>query len=400
MVMVRDFHIRDTCRLCSGNLRKVLDPGPTPLANEYPTAPIQGGQDLFPLFLAQCVECSHVQLPVVVDPDRLFRNYVYQSSTSPVFREHLARFALDVQPAVAGGLVVEIGSNDGTLCAEYRKLGFQTLGVDPARNLVDAANAGGLDTIPEFFSVQVARDILAKHGPADLIVANNVFAHADDLKGITLGVLELLSARGIFVFEVGYLPDMIARGLYRLIYHEHLSFHHLNALSAFFDGFGLTLFDAHRIPTQGGSVRCFVGLKDEKHTPAVWTDRADDLGRLERRAALDASRLSQKIADDKARIHRILRELRTAGKTVAGYGAPAQLTTTMYALGLGRQDVDFIVDDNPLKQGRYTPGHFIPIVGPDQLYARNPDACLIFSVNFAADIRYRHAAYEGLWVEL
>lgn len=436
----RQFTIRQTCRLCDGNIRRVLTLPDTPLANEYPAEVMLGGQDTFPLFLTQCVDCQHVQLPVVVDPDRMFRDYAYRSGTSRIFREHLRKFAEDVQPAqnayckvcfckegttrvtrglhpggfgymyncscglyytrdtAPTGLVVEIGSNDGTLLAQYRKLGFKALGVDPARNLVDAANAGGDDTIPEFFGVAVARDILAKHGPADLIVANNVFAHADDLKGITQGVAELLSARGRFVFEVGYLPDMIERGIYRTIYHEHLSFHHVKALSAFFDRFALTLFDAHRVPTQGGSIRCFLGPKDEKYTPGVWSDRAHELSELETPAALDASRLATNIANDKARIRRKLDELRADGRTVCGYGAPAQLTTTMYALGLTRQDVDFIVDDNPAKVGRSTPGLFVPIVGTGELYARKPDACIIFSANFADDIRERHAGYEGEWV--
>jgi len=390
-----DFHTRETCRLCEGALRKVLELPDTPLANEYPAAPIDGGQDTFPLFLAQCVDCGHVQLPVVVNPERLFRDYAYQSGTSPVFRKHLEDFARDVQPKV-GGLVVEIGSNDGTLLAEYKRRSFRVLGVDPARNLVDAANAKGLDTLCAFFDVATAREIVAKHGHADLIVANNVFAHANNLKEIAQGVAELLAPCGRFVFEVGYLPDMIDRGIYRTIYHEHLSFHHLQALQRFFIRIGLVLVDAKRVATQGGSIRCTVKRASQNHASV----RLGWFCAEETRGNLDASKLARRIADDKARTRRQLDDLRAVGKTVAGYGAPAQLTTTMYALGLTRQEIDFVVDDNPAKVGRFTPGLFVPIVGVDQLYARNPDACLIFSGNFAANIRERHDKYEGLWIEI
>ncbi len=405
--MVREYEVRGDCRLCSGALELVLDLGDTPLANEYPTAPIEGGQDTFPLYLTQCQDCGHVQLPVIVDPERLFRNYAYQSATSPVFRQHLAEFAVDVQPAKPGGLVVEIGSNDGTLLGEYRRLGYRVLGVDPARNLVDAANAGGLDTIPEFFSVPVARDILAKHGPADLVVALNVFAHADDLAGITQGISELLAPGGQFVFEVGYLADVIANGLYRVIYHEHLSYHSVKPLVKFFERFGLTLRDVRRVSTQGGSIRCTVEKGQTPKSEALWAYLD-----YESKSQMNVAWLAELIKSDKAKLRAKLDQLKAAGKVVCGYGAPAQLTTTCYTMGITRDDVAFIVDDNPNKQGRYTPGLFIPIIPPGAIVGmlwgggtptprlREPDACIIFSANFAADIRARHPGFRGEWVEL
>ncbi len=397
-----DYRTRPDCRLCSGALEVVLDLGSTPLATEYPAAPIEGGQDVFPLFLSRCLDCGHVQLPVIVDPERLFRDYAYQSATSPVFREHLAEFAVDVQPAKPGGLVVEIGSNDGTLCAEYRKLGFQTIGVDPARNLVASAEARGLHTIPEFFGISVARDILAKHGPADLIVALNVFAHADDLAGITQGISELLAPGGSFVFEVGYLPDVIAGGLYRVIYHEHLSYHSVKPLVKFFERFGMTLKDVRRVPTQGGSIRVTVEKGHAPKSESVWLYADSE-------THLNVGWLAEVIKSDKAKLRLKLDQLKAAGKVVCGYGAPAQLTTTCYALGITRDDVSFIVDDNPLKQGRYTPGLFVPIVAPDAIIGmrwnggcvmNEPDACIIFSANFAQDILKRHAEFRGEWIEL
>jgi len=391
-----DCTIRIQCRLCSGSLSTVLELPSTPLANEYPEAPISGGQDVFPLYLARCNDCGHVQLPVVVNPERLFRDYAYQSGTSPVFREHLRKFAADVIPSKIGGFVVEIGSNDGTLLDEYRARGYKVLGVDPARNLVELCNRRGLDAIAEFFNPATARDILAKYGPADLIVANNVFAHSDDLTEIVQGVSMLLATRGSFVFEVGYWPDQVSKRTWSTVYHEHLSMHALRPLQSFLQKNALRMVDAMRVPTQHGSIRVSaVPLAPNDKTPWKVTPRCADMLIAEGTEATDAGVLSSAIAESRVHIRQKLDALKSAGKVVCGYGAPAQLTTTCYALGITAEDIAYICDDNPLKVGRYTPGRFIPIQPDYWLY--EADACVIFSGNFAEDIMKRHADYKGEW---
>ena len=403
------YAIRFDCRLCRGVVKISLDMGMQPLANSYPTERIEGGQEHFPLYLSTCQSCGHVQLPVVVNPELLFRDYAYVSSTSPVFVQHLKDFARDVQPVCAGldtgagysmparadKFIVEIGSNDGTLLREYARLGYSVLGVDPARNLSFIAMTRGVPTVVDYFEERVAR-LVGEQRKADLIIALNVFAHADDLAGIARAVKELLAPGGLFALEVGYLPDMIERGLYRLAYHEHASFHHLTALALFFERHGLELFDAHRVPTQGGSVRCFV-----RHANAGWRSaRLTELLAAETPGAINVAQLATRIHEDRERIQAKLAEWRAQGKTVAGYGAPAQLTPLMYALRMTDQDVQFICDDNPIKQGRFTPGLFIPIVHPDELVKRQPDVCLVFSSNFADDIRTRNQGFLGEWVNV
>lgn len=383
-----DFHVRDSCRLCSGSLTTVLELPDTPLANEYPEAPIVGGQDLFPLYLARCNDCGHVQLPVVVNPERLFRDYAYQSGTSPVFREHLWKFASDVIPSKIGGFVVEIGSNDGTLLDEYRARGYKCLGIDPARNLVELCNRRGLNAVAEFFNPTTARHILADHGPADLIVANNCLAHADNLAEIFEAIALLLAPQGELVFEVGYLHDAIENGLYRVVYHEHTSYHTINPLHRFCARFGLAIKWAERVKTQGGSIRLCVGhARNRGFMPLVPEHERSDVDSLARR-----------IDQDRIDIRQKLDKLKAAGKVVCGYGSPAQLTTTCYALGITAEDIAFVCDDNHAKVGRYTPGRFIPIVSPENL--RGSDACVIFSGNFADDIKRRHAEYRGQWIEI
>lgn len=394
-----DYHIRNDCRLCSGPLTCVLELPDSPLANEYIKEP--GPQESFPLFLSRCDHCGHVQLPVVVNPERLFREYAYQSGTSPVFRKHLREFAAatapdhsDMPPLSKRKLIVDIASNDGTLLDCYSPTFYRRLGVDPARNLAELASAKGVDTLREFFTPTLAREIVATHSKAHLVTALNVFAHVDDLNSFAAGVAELLHEDGVFVFEVGYLPDVIERGLYRVIYAEHLSYHNLAPLVPFFARHGMWISRAERVNMQGGSIRVHV----EKGQPKG--PGPDMLIALETPEALDVSRLASRIEQDRKLIRAQLALIKAQGATICGYGAPAQLTTTCYTLGLTADDIAFIVDDNPLKVGRFTPGLNIPIVPTSELYERKPDACVVFSANFASDIMARHSKFEGEWVLL
>ncbi len=387
-----DYRERTTCRLCGGGLTRVLDLPRTPLANELTKRP-DPEQDTFPLYLARCVDCTHVQLPVVVNPVRLFRNYVYQSSTSPVFFRHLEDFARDVKPVRSGGFVFEIGSNDGTLLSQYKALGYHVLGCDPAKNIADIAEELGVPTLHQFFGRHTLANWSFHNRKPDLILALNVFAHADGLGEIAECVSELLADDGQFVIECGYLPDMISHGVFRVVYHEHLSYWHIGPMFSFLKAHGLHLYDAHRVPTQGGSMRYFASKETRRPT-----DRLRALLDSETPESCDVSRLAKRIETDKSELRELLDEAHAAGKTVCGYGAPAQLTTTAYAIGLKRDDVAFIVDDNPLKQCMYTPGLGWPIVPTSALIDKKPDVCVLFSANFATDIINRHPDFEGEWV--
>ena len=392
------YRIRTNCRLC-GTPRDTMKPpaldlGSTPLANELLSSTALP-QDLFPLYLVTCERCGHVQLPVVANPERLFCNYVYQSSTSETFTSHLKEFASTVK-AREGAFVVEIGSNDGTLLKEYKARGCEVLGVDPASNIADIAeNKNGVPTVRAFFGRETLANWNLVGRKADLILALNVFAHADDLGEIVEGVAGLLADDGRFVFEVGYLPSVIERGLYRVIYHEHLSYHHLAPLLPFFERYGLEVYDAERVNTQGGSVRVSVGWRDKRPRTA---DLVKLLAEEQKPGALDVGKLATRIKDDRESLRFELDEAQAAGKKVCGYGSPAQLVTTAYALGLSHSDIAYVCDDNPLKVGKYTPGLFWPIVPTSALYDGGASVCVIFSANFAGEIVNRHASWEGDWV--
>ncbi len=405
-----DCHVRDDCRLCGGSLTKVLDLLETPPANEFVSHDVPWAkivQDTFPLFLSVCSDCGHVQLPVVVDPRRLFRNYVYVSGTSSVFVDHFRRYAEDMVSRCGlrpGDLVVDVGSNDGTLLSFFRAAGMRVLGVDPARAIAADATARGVPTIAEFLTPALADKIVREHGRAKLVTANNVFAHADDLREVAVACASLLDDLGAFSFEVSYLPSVVRGTLFDTIYHEHVSYHHLAPLIPFLGSAGLPVIDAELVDTHGGSIR--VLSRRASFTPGLSVRArgilADEVssGYVVRNLLGNNSppgpmeRLDESIRRLASELKGLLLEARTAGKTVAGFGAPAKVTTLMHRFQLGREDIDFIVDDSPLKQGLFTPGKYVPVLAPSALYERRPDYVVILAWNFAEPIMLAHRRFS------
>ena len=392
---------RADCRLCgSRRLTLVLALTPTPPANAFvPARAKDTPQACFPLDVFFCEECHHVQLLDVVDPRILFENYVYVSGTSPVLVRHFedyARAALERFRPAPGSLVVDIGSNDGTLLEFFRRRGLKVLGVDPARDIAAAATACGIETWAEFFTPTAAARIRAERGKASIVAANNVFAHADDLAEIVDGVRALLAPDGVFVFEVSYLVDVYEKTLFDTVYHEHLAYHSVEPLVRFFAARGMEFFAAERIDSHGGSLRGFVQIKDG---PRSKDGSVDALIALEKSLALDRAAtlaaFARKIETVRDSLRALLLDLKAQGKRIAGFGAPAKATTLMYHFGLGPDLVGFIVDDSPLKQGLYTPGLHVPVVAPDVLYANRPNYLLILAWNFARPIMAKHARFAA-----
>jgi SAM-dependent methyltransferase len=395
----RDSHRRASCALCdSSHLEHVLALEPSPPANSFvPFDRLDVLQQKFPLDLAICRDCNHVQLLDVVDPRFLFEDYVYVSGTSRVFVDHFRRYAADTTELLGiapGDLVVDIGSNDGTLLRFFQALGCRVLGIDPARSIADAASESGVETLTEFFTPEVAREIRDSRGAARLITANNVFAHAEDLGGILDGVRALLAADGVFVFEVSYLADVYEKTLFDTIYHEHLSYHSVGPLEKFFAANAMQLIDVLRVPSHGGSIRGFA-----QHAQGKRPIRrsVQDLIELESQLMLDRPATFESFA---ARIDRLKGELRallsqikSKGACVSGFGAPAKATTLLHHFQLGTDFLDFIVDDSPLKQGLFTPGHHIPVVSPAMLDERHPDYLVVLAWNFAESIIASHSGY-------
>lgn len=392
---------RTDCRLCgSHQLTQVLSLGFTPLANEFVGADQAGKpQDRFPLNVHLCQACGHAQLLDVVDPERLFRRYVYVSGTSPVFVEHFRRYAaemLRLTGMAPGSRVMEIGSNDGTLLKFFKDAGMRVLGIDPAQTIADDATKRGIDTLSEFFDLALAQRLRREGWEASLIAANNVFAHADDLHGMVEGVAHLLHREGLFVFEVSYLADVIEKGLFDTIYHEHLSYHTVKPLTRMFQRHGMELIDAMRVDTHGGSLRGVAKRKDGRwpRQPGVaqLMERETSMG-LFAPAAYQA--FFARIERRKEELMTLLRRLKQEGRRIAGFGAPAKATTLMCHFGLGPDVIECLIDDSPWKQGLYSPGYHLPVASSAALYdaARRPDDVVILAWNFAESIMATHRAF-------
>lgn len=376
----------------------VLPMQPSPIADAYVPAERLGEvQEYYPLDLYLCLDCGHAQNVDVVNPEIVFRDYIYVTSSSLGLVEHFRRYAEEVTQRFAvpaGSLVVEIGSNDGTLLRFFRDKGMRVIGVDPARDIAAAATREGLTTLPEFFTSALAGQIRAEYGSAEIVAANNVFAHADNLGDIASGIRDLLSETGVFVFEVSYLVDIVDRFLFDTIYHEHLSYHSIAPLARFFDSLGMELFDIWRNPSKGGSIRGFARRKRANASPVAAIVHELIRAEGERGMATPApfKRYATEIAARKRKLLEFLDEKISKGAAVAGYGASTTVTTLIFQFDLARR-LAFIADDNPRKHNRFSPGAHIPVLPSDELYVRKPEYCVILAWNYAQPISDRHPRY-------
>ena len=354
-------------------------------------------QESYPLALYQCRACGHVQLLDVVDPSVLFNHYVYVSGTNPSFVAHFVQYAKDMMALLRlqpGDRVLDVGSNDGVGLRPYKEAGMAVLGVDPAEGIARNATASGIPTERDFFTHSLSRRLRNLHGEFRLVTANNVFAHSDDLADMAMGVKHLLAADGLFVFEVAYLVDMLEKATFDLCYSEHTSMHHVAPLVGFFRRHGLELVRVQHVSTHGGSIRCFVQHENGPLEPDGSVEQF-----VKREEALGVGTQApfrgffQEIRAAKADAMKWLREQKAAGRTVAGLGAPAKATTLMHYFGMDRSVVDFIMDPNPLKQGKYSPGYHVPIVGEERMKSDPPDVCILFAWNLADNIIPKHEDY-------
>ncbi|MEQ1857945.1 MAG: class I SAM-dependent methyltransferase [Longimicrobiales bacterium] len=386
------YHRRPTCRGCGGgDLVCVLELGPQPLANAFPTSPAAfAGEARYPLDLCVCGDCFLVQILDVVDPEVLFREYLYVSGTSRTMNEHFAGYAAHVLDLLELGpedLAVEVASNDGSLLKHFRDAGTRVLGIEPARNVTELSRAIGLETMNEFFDAECAKTARERYGPAAVVMANNVFAHVDEPSGFLVGCRTMLGEGGYVIIEVPYLADMLERLEYDTIYHEHLSYFSITALLPLFARSGLSIVRIDHHPVHGGSLRIHAKRREDEpeHSAPV-------LEMAEREAAgglrgMDAySDFGAAVARSRDELNELLDGYRRAGKRVVGYGASAKGNTLLNYCRIGPDTLGYVVDRNPLKVGRFTPGTHIPVRDVDILEAQVPDAILVLAWNYADEI--------------
>ena len=394
-------HRRTTCRACGGTrLRSFLSLGPTPLANGFLRSEEEfAAEPTFPLDVFLCENCSLVQLLDIVDPEILFRDYVYVTGTSSTMAEHNALYADDVVKHVdarAGELVVEVASNDGSLLRRFQPFGLRTLGVEPASNIATIAREAGVPTVGEFFNLETAVSVRAEQGAARAVIANNVLAHVDDTLDFLGGCRELVDDDGRVIVEVPYLRDLLERLEYDTIYHEHLCYFSVTALMCVFGAAGLSIERVDRVPVHGGSLRIYAARREElaQHGPQA-VEMAAEEAQLGLTSPARFEAFARDVEANRERLLELLTGLREEGDTLAAYGAPAKGNTLLNYCGIGPELLPFTVDKSDLKVGLYTPGMHLPVRPTSALAEERPDYTLILAWNFAPEITHQEAAYRA-----
>ena len=382
----------EACRLCgSGTLPRLIDFGAVALGNNLQQdADAARAAAAYPLELHRCAACGHFQLGHAVAPEILYAtNYTYLSGIGASFIKHFdayADWAVDACSLEVGDLVVDVGSNDGTCLKAFQARGMMVCGVDPAPMAAKIANESGVETLNAFFDRASVDEIKACHGAADFITSHNVLAHVNDLAATFADIHELLKDGGFFAFEVGYFHEVLRTGCFDTIYHEHLDYHHAGPLMRHLTGLGFSVEELSVNSVQGGSIRLLLRK----------TGRGDISPAAER--FLVAERASilydenflrswrQKIETSMVEFHALVRRRADTGASIAGFGAPTKATLLMKVAGIGGDEIAYVVEDNPLKTGRFLPGSAVPIMLTAELFRAPPDVLVIFAWNFASDI--------------
>ena len=383
---------RPACRFCRTPLPEpFVDLGMSPLCERFLRADqLDEMEPFYPLRVYVCERCWLVQLSEYVSPDEIFTEYAYFSSYSTSWVEHARRYAEAMIDRLGLGnedLVVELGSNDGYLLRHFVDRGVPVLGIDPAANVAEAARANGVSTLTRFFGRDVADELVADGRRASLIAGNNVLAQVPDINDFVAGIARLLAPSGLVTIEVPHLLRLLEGRQFDTIYHEHFSYFSLASSARIFAAHGLDLVDVDELATHGGSIRMHF-----RHTgTASPSDRVTEVLAAEHAAGLERpepyERFAEEIRETKRRILEFLSAEKRAGRSVAGYGAPGKANTFLNYCAIRTDFVDYTVDRNPYKHGRFTPGTHIPIHPPEHLAETRPDTIWILPWNLTDEIR-------------
>jgi 2-polyprenyl-3-methyl-5-hydroxy-6-metoxy-1,4-benzoquinol methylase len=386
------------CRFCGEPLRETfIDLGLSPLCETYiDPSRLNAPESFYPLHTFVCGNCFLVQLPEHVGAGEIFEEYAYFSSYSDSWLAHARGYVEAISNRLSLGphsSVIEVASNDGYLLQYFKAKGISVLGIEPATNVAAVAIKNGIPTITSFFGRRLARELASGGRQADLLLGNNVLAHVPDINDFVAGMKMILQPQGVITMEFPHLVRLIEENQFDTIYHEHFSYLSFTSVMRMFAAHGLKLFDVEELSTHGGSLRVYA-CHAEDDTKAI----SPDVMRLTAREAdwginsLDAYQaFKKKVEATKRNILHFLIETREAGKSIAGYGAPGKGNTLLNYCGIRTDFLQYTVDRNPYKQGKYTPGTRIPIFSPEHIRETKPDFLFILPWNLKDEIIAQNA---------
>lgn len=375
----------------SKHLYRFLDLGFTPPADQFRRSEqLLESAIHYPLEVYMCEECGLTQLGYIVSPEILYRyDYPYESSITKAGRKHFRAFGASVVDEFGLGeqdLAIDIGSNVGVLLEGFKLKGLKVLGIDPATNIVRIAEKRGIETLAEFFSLDLAKKIVDTKGKASVITATNVFAHIDDLHQLMEAVKCLLTPKGVFIIEMPHFLHLVNNLEYDTIYHEHLSYISVEPLIPFFNQFHMQIIKIESQGIHGGSIRVFISLKGNYkiHDSVNKTLDLEKQNKLRDKTTL--KNFAKKVEENRSDLMWLLRNLKREGKKIVGVSAPAKGMTLLNYCKIGRETLDYVTEKSTLKIGRFTPGDHIPVYSDDKLLEDKPDYALLLAWNFSEEI--------------
>jgi 2-polyprenyl-3-methyl-5-hydroxy-6-metoxy-1,4-benzoquinol methylase len=386
------------CRFCGSPLRTTfVDLGMSPLCESFLAAgQLNQMESFFPLHVWVCGKCFLVQLEEYVSVEHIFSDYAYFSSYSESWLKHAEKYTaqmIDRFGLNSKSMAVELASNDGYLLQYFVRGGIPVLGVEPAANVADVAVNKGIPTLVKFFGRETARDLAAKNQMADLLLGNNVLAQVPDLNDFVRGMKILLKPHGVITMEFPHLMQLVRHNQFDTIYHEHFSYFSLWTTEKIFAAHGLVLFDVEELPTHGGSLRIYARHVEDKSKQV--TERLERLRATESAEGVNQlesySGFSERVKETKRMLLDFLIGARREGKTIAGYGAPGKGNTLLNYCGIRTDFIDYTVDRNPHKHGKFLPGTHIPIFAPDRIRETRPDYLFILPWNLKDEIIQQNA---------
>ena len=381
-----------TCRFCNKKLVSFCDLGKSPLANSFlDKNELKIEEPFYPLHAYVCEACYLVQLEEIQSPKDIFQNYAYFSSYSSTWLKHCQDYAsraikrLDLDE---NKQVIEIGSNDGCLLSFFKEKEIPVLGIEPAKNVTKNAEASGIPTINKFFNSQLAQELVSSKKKADLLIGNNVLAHVPNLNEFISSLKMILKSNGVITLEFPSLLELIEKNQFDTIYHEHFSYFSYLTIEKIFNHHGLSLFDVEELKTHGGSFRIYI--QHQKNSDNYVSGNISRIKLREKNHGLDKldsyHNFSRKVEAIKYKLRQFLTKTKKSGKSIVAYGAPAKGNTLLNYCGIGADLIDYTVDLNPHKQGRFLPGTHIPIFHPEKIKTTKPDYLLILPWNIKNEI--------------